>query len=298
MNINRIVFMLLVICIAEMMAAENLQSQPTIPARCYGIVQYVNGQFVGAGKTVKVKSKWSADSVQTTTYVNNDTTWYLADYPKTDTVKFYIEGDTSYYYPNSGDSLFRFVQSGKWELANLKKANTGIQAVTLSLFCYQTTETGINLFWRAESQRDSYSWKIYRSSASEEHLLLTTIPAEGNTNEPKEYGYFDCFTGSAKYSLTEVDIYGKETALDSLIIKNIPEAGVKKRLLAQNPFRQKAVITAGQVSIYDIAGRRVASLESRNNVINWETKNIPAGVYLFMGKVNDKRVIEKGVLVR
>lgn len=161
-------------------------AQPTLPARCYGIVQYANGQFVGAGKTVKVKSKWGADSVQTATYVNNDTTWYLADYPKTDTVKFYIDGDTAYYFPNSGDSLYRYVQSGKWELANLKASNTVAQAVTLSMFGYQTTETGINLFWRTESQSDSYCWKIYRSSASAEHLLLATIPAEGNTNEPKK----------------------------------------------------------------------------------------------------------------
>lgn len=296
-NMKRIGFVSLLICVVVMMAAETAKSQPTIPARCYGTVQYANGQFVGADKIVKVKSKWGTDSVQTTTYVNNDTTWYRADYPKTDTVKFYIDGDTSYYFPNGGDSLFRYVQSGKWEQANLKKTNAEPLSVNLTMFCYQTTEIGTNLFWRAESQKDSYCWKIYRSSASAEHLLLATIPAEGNINEPKEYSYFDEFRGTARYYLAEVDISGRETILDSLTVNNLSAAGLKQRLLTQNPFRLNAVINASKVSIYDITGRRVANLESKNNIINWKAKNMPAGVYLFVGEVNDKRVIEKGVLV-
>lgn len=120
---------------------------------------------------------------------------------------------------------------------------------------------------------------------------------ETQTN-PKKYSYFDDFTGSAEYRLTEVDISGKETILDSLVVNKLATAGPGQKLLKQNPFRQKAVINAGEVNIYDVSGRRVAKLGNKNKIINWEAKNMPAGVYLFVGEVNNKRVVEKGVLIK
>lgn len=299
--------------------AAPLWGQSQLPARCYGIVQYDNGQFVGSGKLAKVKSKRTSDSAYAYTYNVNDTTWYRVDYPKTDTVCFFIDGDTAYYFPNNGDSLYRYVQSGKWELANLKVKRGGSQQVTLSFFTAQVTDEGIRLSWRSESECGSYCWRLYRSSLSENsYQRIAEVPAAGHSTRPLEYHYLDRAQGCFIYKLCEVDISGEEALVATISCCNsnvIKPTDFCLDVSRPNPMRSQTVIRYQlprdadiNIKVYNLSGQLVRVLvegrmDSGIHQVTWDGrdergKKVSAGVYLYRMTVDGFSDAKKMVVIQ
>jgi hypothetical protein len=269
-----------------MQISTQLSQPKDLPARCYGWAKYNSGDFVGANKTVKAMSK--TDTIQTLTYVANDTTWFVLDFPQSDTIRFSVEGDSAYIFPNSGDSVNAYVISGKWNETNLKTKSPNPNAVELSSFVTQAYKDRIILNWKTESELNNYMWNIYEGNHQNR---IGSIPAVGNSNEPQNYSFEHFCNGSHIYWLGDQDINGNEELHGPIEAATLEQTLAVNNSPFPNPFKNKTRIPAGDpnsiifVNIYNLLGQNVKNLTGKG-FVEWDgsDKNgvkMPNGSYLY-----------------
>lgn len=127
-------------------------------------------------------------------------------------------------YPNDGTSLTSHWHStGNPDInATPGSANDQSLPVTLSSFAAISTDSGVMLQWRTESEVDNLGWNIYRSEKKDGEFVKINdklVPGAGNSAMPNSYQFADKTVvkgGQYYYYLEDVDIAG--TRNKSLII--------------------------------------------------------------------------------
>ena len=190
---------------------------------------------------------------------------------------------------------------GAWSTASLTVLS-GIStpgAVSLSFFNHLVSTQGVTLKWATQSELDSKLWEIERSaSAAGPYVKIAEKEAQGTTNQPTEYEYFDVSVAPQRvyyYQLVEVSRSGDRTAYGPVEVRTLGPASFALGAPIPNPFSGQAEIrfqlpVASNVSlkIYNITGQLV------NTLVN-EVR--PAGYYstIWNGKNDKGQTMSNGV---
>lgn len=271
------------------------KSEPKVPAKCIGWVMDFYGNFAGAGRTVTGISK--IETINTTTYVSSDTTWFRLDFSRADTARFYVDGDSCFIFPNSGDSNQVYVKTG-WNTTNLRMAVGDPNAVELSYFSAVPKINSILLNWRTESEYNSLEWRLYEEKTAQKELI-GKIPASGNSNMPKEYYFSYPCKESRDYTfwLGELGLNGCEEFYGPVIGNPLVVKNKDELTYFPNPFSKEITFTYPNknkeinANIYNNLGQVVKRLHGKGE-IRWDgvdgaSEKLPSGIYFFR-ELNDK----------
>lgn len=165
--------------------------------------------------------------------------------------------------------------------------------IELSLFTAESTEKGVLLKWRTESETENQGFNLYRRAEDEETFTRITdemIPGQGSSQSRHEYSYLDYDIQSGKtysYKLGHVDYSGHIAFSDPI---QIQQGSIKEFVLNPNypnPFNPRTTIsfylrTAQHttIDIYDVFGRKVRTLVS---------ETLPAGEHEIIWDGRDDR---------
>lgn len=260
---------------------------PKVPAKCTGWVKDYNGNFAGAGRKVKALSKIYAES--TSTYVSSDTTWFNLDFPRDDTVRFYVDTDSCFIFPNNGDSNRVYIRNG-WNTTNLRMAVNHSTAVELSSFFTEPIIDGILLKWRTESEYNSLEWRIYEEKIMKKELI-GKLPASGNSNSPKEYSFtYPCVEPKTHtFWLGEMSLDGQEEFYGPVNGSPLLQKNTNKGICYPNPFSKEITIHPNckkediNAAIYNNSGQIVKRLNGKD-FVKWDgtdkySRKMSSGIY-------------------
>lgn len=151
---------------------------------------------------------------------------------------------------------------------------TGIStpgAVNLSYFNHLVSAQGVTLKWATQSETNSKAWEIGRStSAMGPFITVAQKAAQGTTNQPTEYSYFDGSVAPQQtyyYQLTEVSTNDERITYGPIEVRTLGPASFDLAAPMPNPFSGQAQIryqlpVASKVSlkVYNITGQLVRTL--------------------------------------
>jgi hypothetical protein len=194
--------------------------------------------------------------------------------------------------------------------------------VTFANMSAQSTEKGIELSWRTESELDCYQWEIERSQQSETgYQKLGQVAGQGTTSQATDYRYTDgedLFPGGYYYRLNEIDGSGGKRSYGPMFVqvggRELPlnyELGQSR----PNPSRGKVSISfalkkAGKTSltIYNITGQAVRRLEGGELPAGYHTRSwdgrdmqgqaVTNGVYFYKLSSGEYNAVNKLTILR
>lgn len=161
-------------------------------------------------------------------------------------------------------------------LCTLYVIPAGPLGVNLSQFTAATGQNGIILSWRTESEMESFSWAIERSTGNaEDYKTIANLPAYGTTNIAHDYSYTDdspeLTSGTYYYRLIQTDASGDKNSFGPVEINYVkPDPGVLEYALSAcypNPSKGTAsfeyVLKQGgatSLKIYNLLGMEINTL--------------------------------------
>lgn len=190
-------------------------------------------------------------------------------------------------------------------------------AVELSYFTAQACSGSITLNWRTETGRNTYRWRIERSTApAEGYLLAGMTDAQANSNRPCEYIWADKNVSGGQlyyYRLGEQEADGKVNYFGPISVT------APGRLLtfsprmevSPNPFRQMASVvyqvadhnTEVSLGVYNIAGQLVKNLkhgvfQPGHYTLSWDGCDdkgirVAAGCYVVRADIGRQRILKR-----
>jgi len=184
--------------------------------------------------------------------------------------------------------------------------------VTLVSFCAAPVEQGIKISWATASEFNNDYFMLEHSADGLQYFILDNIDGAGNSNDIKNYSYFDenPQPGTNYYRLTQIDFDGTQKTFNSVSIKkNDDPFSLSVVNLYPNPSTGNFSITykseenaLTQLDIRNAEGKLIHSepLKSKEGVnqYNFDTKtNLPKGIYfvsLSQGKYKTeaKRIVK------
>lgn len=196
-------------------------------------------------------------------------------------------------------------------------------AVDLSYFT-ALGETGqITIKWSTAGENNAGHWDVWKATKpSGDYRWMTSLPAAGNSNEPKDYFWIDRNVQTYKtyyYRLVQTDessdslVYGPVSA-EALLTSVKPVSPISVNC-EPNPFRNAVNISfettspqAVKLEIFSITGQLIKSfLQSKANIginnFQWDGKGnngepCPQGIYFFRLSQNNSNCKGKIVLIR
>lgn len=296
----------IVLLASLLFTSSTCLAEPKVPAKCVGWVKDYYGNFVGAGKTVTGISK--IETISTTTYLSSDTTWFKLDFSRADTVRFNVEGDSCFIFPNSGDSNKIYVKTG-WNTTNLKIAVGDPNAVELSYFSAVPKINSILLNWRTESENNSLEWRVYEEKLMQKDLI-GKIPASGNSNIPKEYSFNYSCKEPRDYTfwLGEISLNGCEEFYGPVIGSPLINKNIKELVYFPNPFSKEITIDyldddkEINARIYNNLGQVIKEVYGKGK-LKWDgtdqnSRKMSTGIYHLQILNEEKNKIHKIILVK
>ncbi|HEY3295652.1 MAG TPA: T9SS type A sorting domain-containing protein [bacterium] len=200
--------------------------------------------------------------------------------------------DPDSYWDNSGGLTIQV-----WKRA----ASDSTLPVELTSFSAVPASSNIRLSFTLASETDNDRFEIWRSTTPNSNFsLLTAIASQGNSATPHSYDFTDrAVTGEQTYwyYLADVDISGNRTEHKDLTRSATVRADngipTSYSLAAYpNPFNPATTITFSlpiaehvQVTIYDVAGRRVCDVAdglfaAGIHRVTFDGAQLPSGVYV------------------
>jgi Lamin Tail Domain/Secretion system C-terminal sorting domain len=189
--------------------------------------------------------------------------------------------------------------------------------VELSTFTAKANKLGIQLNWSTATEVNNYGFEIQRSVVSEQQsaeswVKVGFVKGNGNSSSPKSYSFVDNnpLSGKVEYRLKQIDNDGQYK------YSNIVEVSFSNPLrfaLFQNypnPFNPSTIIKyqiskAVYVSlkVYDVLGRRVASLVNKNEQpgnysVRFNAEKLSSGIYYYQLKAGNYRQVKKLLLLK
>jgi hypothetical protein len=192
--------------------------------------------------------------------------------------------------------------------------------VQLSLFTANSTNNGVKLVWRTETEINNVGFSIHRSEEKDgNYTRIAFIEGAGNSGMPKDYQFTDKNVDLCKtyfYYLEDIDIFGEKSK--SKIIKVIVSSDPLAKLIPKdfrllqnypNPFNPETWIpyqlahpAEVTITIYNIHGKRVRKFDfqrqpagwyhSKGKAACWNGRNdageaVASGVYFYTIQIRD-----------
>jgi len=192
-------------------------------------------------------------------------------------------------------------------------------AVSLSYLNHLVSTQGVTLKWGTQSELNSKVWEIERSlSVTGPFTKIAEKPAQGTTNLPTEYSYFDGTVAAQQiyyYQLVEVSNTGDRTPYGPIEVRTLGPSSFALAAPMPNPFSGQAEIkyqlpAASVVSlkIYNIAGQMVRTLvnEAKSagvysaiwNGRDDKGQSMPNGVYIYSLEAGSYKATKKITLIK
>ena len=174
--------------------------------------------------------------------------------------------------------------------------------ITLLSFTAQGQQGNIVLTWQTVSETNNARFLIYCNS-----VAITSIDGAGTSSEPHTYEYIDdqIIPGNTyTYILADVSYANEETKYsDRTVTVILPENDIPTEFTLKanypNPFNpttairyQLSAISEVNLSIYDMNGKKVATLVNGSKLagyhsVNWDASNISSGIYFYRLQAGD-----------
>lgn len=178
-------------------------------------------------------------------------------------------------------------------------------AVDLSLLSASINpDNSRTLFWRTESEEDTYLWEIERSSqANAGYVKIGALPGHGTTSQPHDYEFTDSQelpAGTYWYRLCEVELDGKRNYYGPVSVDYYPGGRYDFSLGAArpNPFKQITTISyqiiktgTANLKVYNVLGQEVRVLadgehRAGRHQVSWDGRDgkgrkVSSGVYFY-----------------
>lgn len=185
--------------------------------------------------------------------------------------------------------------------------------VELAEFGYRKASKGIELFWKTISEQNNEGFQIERRREREAWQTIGFVRGKGTTTEAQSYMFVDeQASGKLFYRLKQIDFDGA-FQYSSVIEVNL--TAPEKFELAQNypnPFNpttiltyQLPIISDVRLEVFDVLGRKVATLvnarqEAGNYTVNFNaaTYSLTSGVYFYRLQAGSFVETRKMVLVK
>ncbi len=197
--------------------------------------------------------------------------------------------------------------------------------VNLSLFEARSTQDGIRLQWRTESEVMNQGFILERKTAPDtlwqtiaDYQTQAKLRGQGTVSRSTDYSFTDRDVQEGEtysYRLADVDYQGKINYLKTIEITFTATAIPDKFTLKNaypNPFNPEISIAYGlpenrpvKLEIFDINGRRVRTLVDQSQKAGWHTvswngknkfgKTVSSGTYIFRIRAG-KEVISRKII--
>jgi len=205
--------------------------------------------------------------------------------------------NTIYDTPTSGTAYVREVSSDCMEQRSFFNYNLN---VTLSEFKGTNEATTNLLYWTTDTEINSLSFGIERSSDGIDFTELDSKDAAGSSSEPIDYVYRDVtpLTGINYYRLAMYDFSGYVDYSPTIIVQRKDVSGFSILSIGPNPSANMINVSItndepGEVEylIYDVVGRKARSgtqyLEKGINSFAIDATMMGTGMYVFTAFKDD-----------
>jgi len=209
-------------------------------------------------------------------------------------------------YIRAADNSAKAYRWGSWDSSSSITVSNTISSplsVAMALFTAMVSPQGVSLYWRTESEKDSYRWLIERSDGGRENYIqIGSLPAAGTSTQPKDYHYSDTGVQPDRkylYRLAELSLSGEKTYYGPIEVNTGGLLWPKIFLLknpAPNPFQRQVILNYQipvpcriSVKIYNILGQLVSRIAEGNRdpgyyQLSWDGRNdraqkLAAGIY-------------------
>jgi len=152
------------------------------------------------------------------------------------------------------------------------------------------------------------------------HINYSLVPAAGTTTEPQSYVYSDVvadvyathyywlevvdFGGTSSfhgpYAYTPGDIDGDSTPdliASTELLGNFPNPAVNSTKIKYQ-IKGTVIDQNATISVYNVRGELVTTLQGRNGVATLDTSNMGHGIYFYRLQTNDYSDIKKLIVVK
>ena len=190
---------------------------------------------------------------------------------------------------------------------------------------FSSANENIELRWDTASENDVNGFNIYRSDVKDltragRHINYSLVPAAGTTTEPQSYVYSDVvadvyathyywlevvdFGGTSSfhgpYAYTPGDIDGDSTPdliASTELLGNFPNPAVNSTKIKYQ-IKGTVIDQNATISVYNVRGELVTTLQGRNGVATLDTSNMGHGIYFYRLQTNDYSDIKKLIVVK
>ena len=213
---------------------------PTGPSDATGIANVTISQFHGTGTTPDTYVGTAGTIIPTSVTWNSAASRWEVSFSVTGFSGFFVSGGSIVPLP-----------------------------LTLVSFTGQSTTAGNVLHWETTMEENTADFEVQRQAAGENNFQpIATVPAAGNSDQPRDYTYTDATAGVAggaiSYRLKMADLNGNFSYSRILTLEAAAASGLSVRV-SPNPFHQPAAINVtvpetggGLLTVTDVAGHRVA----------------------------------------
>ena len=166
--------------------------------------------------------------------------------------------------------------------------------------------TGTTLSWTTLSETNNYGFYVRRDGAD-----ITFIAGHGTTLQSHTYSYMDSpLPGQHQYQLKQVDLDGKATLSESVVVDVTAPTKFTLEQNYPNPFNPSTTIRYGlparthvTMTIYNALGQQVAELvngevDAGNHDVKFEGSNLASGVYFYRLTAGEHADSKKLILMK
>lgn len=177
--------------------------------------------------------------------------------------------------------------------------------VELISFTANISEKGILLNWSTATEINNSGFEIqklqdYKIERLKDWETIGFVPGHGTTTEPKLYSYtdYDISSGTYTYRLKQIDFDGTYEYSNEIEVE--VDFTPKEYMLKQNypnPFNpstriswQSPINSWQTLKIYDVLGNEIATLVDEYKQagiyeVEWNTSDLPSGIYFYQMKI-------------
>jgi parallel beta-helix repeat protein len=190
---------------------------------------------------------------------------------------------------------------------------------------FSSANENIELRWDTATENDVNGFNIYRADVKDltragRHINYSLIPAAGTTTEPQSYVYGDVvadvyathyywlevvdFGGTSSfhgpYAYTPGDIDGDSTPdliASTELLGNFPNPAINSTKIKYQ-IKGTVIDQNTTISVYNVRGELVTTLQGRNGVATLDTSNMGHGIYFYRLQTDDYSDIKKLIVVK
>ncbi len=196
--------------------------------------------------------------------------------------------------------------------ASAQQQLTGPLSVELTGFSSFVTGKSVVLKWTTASETDNLGFEIQRGSTPRSLEKIGFVKGNQTTSQSHSYRFEDRPTrlGSYYYRLKQIDVNGVTHFSQTLTVTVTAPHHYTLEQNYPNPFNPVTRIRFGlkepghvSLIVYDLTGRKVAilinaKLEAGTHSVTFDSRSLPAGIYIYRLVTNGFQAVRKMTLLK